>query len=77
MIKHGNRRRSQAMGVVLFLMMFSALVVAQQRGQRKQPQKAVQGHKPVAVVVPLAAKPSPSPAAMVPVALVNPSQPEY
>lgn len=77
MFKYGNRRRSQAMRVVLFLLMFSALVVAQQRGQRKQPQKAVQGRKPTAGVVPPAAKPSPSPAAMVPVALVNPSQPEY
>lgn len=77
MFKHGNRRRSQAMGVALFLMMFSTLVVAQQRGQRKQPEKSAQGRKLVAGVVPPAAKPSPSPAAMVPVALVNPSQPEY
>src|SRR6266550_610800 len=76
MFKHGNRRRSQAMGVVLLLMMVSALVVAQQRGQRKQPEKSGQGRKPVAGVVPPAAKPSPSPA-IAPVALVNPTQPEY
>src|SRR5260370_29077901 len=57
-------------------MMFSALVLAQQRG-RKQPEKSGQGRKPVAGVVPPAAKPSPSPAAMVHVALVNPLQPEY
>src|SRR6266446_3478275 len=77
MFKHGNRRRSQVMGVVLVLMMFSAFVVAQQRGQSKQPEKSAQGHRPVARVVPPAAKPSPSPTSMVPVALVNPSQPEY
>ena len=80
MFKHGKRRRSQVMAVVLFLMMFSAFVVAQQRGPqglRKQPEKSAQGHRPVARVVPPAAKPSPSPTPMVPVALVNPSQPEY
>ncbi|HCX31858.1 MAG TPA: hypothetical protein DHU55_19130, partial [Blastocatellia bacterium] len=61
MFKHGNRRRSQVMGVVLFLflMMFSAFVVAQQRKQSKQPEKSAQGHRPVARVVPPAAKPSP------------------
>jgi len=78
MFIYKNFRRSQILGVVLFLMIFSVLVMAQGAGQSKQPEKSVKGRKPGARVVhPPAAKPSPSPVAMVPVALVNPSQPEY
>ena len=78
MFIYKNFRRSQVLGVVLFLMILSVLVVAQEAGQSKQPEKSTRGRKPGArVLQPPAAKPSPSPVAMVPVVLVNPSQPEY
>lgn len=64
--------------VVLVLIVTGTMMGQERRPSRHQPEKAV-ARKPVSN--PPAAKPSPSPSpspsAMVPVALVNPAQPEY
>jgi len=64
--------------VVLVLIVTGTMMGQERRPSRHQPEKAV-ARKPVSNTP--AAKPSPSPspspAAMVPVALVNPAQPEY
>ncbi|HVQ39954.1 MAG TPA: hypothetical protein VMS31_20605 [Pyrinomonadaceae bacterium] len=78
MFINGNRSRAHILAVVLVLMVFSVLGAAQRRVQNKQTEKVAPGRKSGGhTAVSLAPKPSPSPGAMVSVALVNPSQPEY
>jgi len=66
--------RSQMVATVFLLLMLGVAGLAQ---QRRKPVEKIVGGKSVAGAVPPKAKPSPSAAPMVPVALVNPSQPEY
>jgi hypothetical protein len=61
--------------VTVFLLLTLGVVGLAQ--QRRKPVEKLGASKTVAGAVPPTAKPSPSPAAMVPVALVSPSQPEY
>ena len=64
--------------VVLVLMLTGTMMGQERRPSRYQPEKAV-AKKPVSntPAVKPSPSPSPSPSAMVPVALVNPAQPEY
>ena len=64
--------------VVLVLILTGTMMGQERRPSRHQPEKAV-ARKPVSntPAVKPSPSPSPSPSAMVPVALVNPAQPEY
>lgn len=66
--------RSQMVATIFLLLMLGVAGLAQ---QRRKPVEKIVGGKSVAGAVPPTAKPSPSAVPMVPVALVNPSQPEY
>lgn len=77
MFINGNRTRAHILAVALVLMVFSVFGAAQRRVQNKQTEKLAPGRRSGGHPAVLAPKPSPSPGAMVSVALVNPSQPEY
>lgn len=64
--------------VVLVVIVMTGAIVAQERASRRQPEKAVPKRPTSSTATPSASPlPSPSPVPMVPVALVNPVQPEY
>jgi hypothetical protein len=72
-----NQRSSFSFRIIVTVFLLLMLGVVGLAQQRRKPVEKPGAGRSVAGAVPPTAKPSPSPAAMVPVALVSPSQPEY